>query len=307
MVVGVLVTGKIGLGLPGSGGDWEPCIDPTDECYQWGDYAKVYFKDEERDDVGTCATVEWSSTFARELEDCYSFQEGVHWYGGGETHTQYWTIEKHRRDLAPYVSGDYVTDHGGVVEKYWLTSNGAAIVVDTDVPLFVSVNTTRPHQICFIAKDRDPFVERSPLTFRYHWCVGPDVKMTHQTAMMTYFETPTGIPDERMLIEPLWSTWAEYKEDVNQSIVIDFAKRVVSEGFRNSSHIEIDDNWETCYGQVTFNPQKFPDAKSMVDEIKDMNMRVTLWIHPFVNYGIQLQIIITQRASGIFPENDLVF
>lgn len=249
----------------------------------------MYFK-EERDAEGTCASIEWTSTFARELEDCYELQEGVHWYGGGETHTQFWPIEKLSRKKSAFVPGDFLQNndyyYGGVVEKYWLSSNGAAIVIDADAPLFVSVNTTHPNRICFSAKDRDPYVPREPLTFRYHWCAADDVKVVHQNVMANYFEKPTGIPDEEMLIRPLWSTWAEYKVDVNQSIVLDFARKVVSEGFGNSSHIEIDDNWESCYGQEVFNPDKFPNPRAMVDEIKTMNMRVTAWVHPFVNYGM---------------------
>lgn len=62
-----------------------------------------------------------------------------------------------------------------------------------------------------------------------------------------------------MLLYPYFSTWAQYKRDVNQSIVIDFAQQIVSRGFEASSHIQIDDNWETCYGEGAFDPIKFPD------------------------------------------------
>ena len=37
------------------------------------------------------------------------------------------------------------------------------------------------------------------------------------------------------------------------------ARRMRQEGYTINSHIEIDDNWESCYGQAEFNPQKFPD------------------------------------------------
>jgi len=86
-----------------------------------------------------------------------------------------------------------------------------------------------------------------------------------------------------MLIRPFWSTWAQYKTEVNQSIVLDFAKKIKEEGFEQSSHVEIDDHWETCYGEAVFNPAKFPDAAAMVQELKAMDLRVTLWIHPFIN------------------------
>jgi hypothetical protein len=48
---------------------------------------------------------------------------------------------------------------------------------------------------------------------------------------------------------------------VNQSTDIDFAKRIQSEGFEQSSHVQIDDDWDSCYGEARFNTNKFPDAK----------------------------------------------
>ena len=31
---------------------------------------------------------------------------------------------------------------------------------------------------------------------------------------------PQGTPDERMLVDPIWSTWAQFKTNINQSAVI---------------------------------------------------------------------------------------
>ena len=84
-------------------------------------------------------------------------------------------------------------------------------------------------------------------------------KDVHQRAISKYYAKPSGIPDERMLLQPFWSTWAEYKTAVNQTIVLDLANRLIEEGFANSSHVEIDDKWETCYGEAEFDTTKFPD------------------------------------------------
>lgn len=63
-----------------------------------------------------------------------------------------------------------------------------------------------------------------------------------------------------MILRPFWSTWAQYHAAINQSLVIEYAQRLISEGFNLNSHIEIDDNWETCYGEHVFNTQKFPNV-----------------------------------------------
>jgi len=93
---------------------------------------------------------------------------------------------------------------------------------------------------------------------------------------------PSNVPDELMFRHPIWSTWARYKTEINQSLVIQFAQEILDNGFMNSQ-LEIDDDWETCYGEMQFSPAKFPDPKGMVDTLKQMGFRVTLWVHPFVN------------------------
>ena len=85
-----------------------------------------------------------------------------------------------------------------------------------------------------------------------------------------------------MMTYPVWSTWAEYKQDINQSVVLDFAHAIKEQGFR-ASQVEVDDNWEQCYGDATFDPVKFPDPGGMVREVQALGSRVTLWIHPFIN------------------------
>ena len=53
-----------------------------------------------------------------------------------------------------------------------------------------------------------------------------------------------------MFSYPVWSTWAQYKTDINESTIIKFAEDIVNYGF-NNSHLEIDDKWENCYSQIS--------------------------------------------------------
>ena len=66
-----------------------------------------------------------------------------------------------------------------------------------------------------------------------------------------FLAKPTGIPDERMFERPVWSTWAQYKADINTSVVKQFAAEIRDNGFQDSQ-LEIDDNWEVCYGDAVF-------------------------------------------------------
>jgi myogenesis-regulating glycosidase len=73
-----------------------------------------------------------------------------------------------------------------------------------------------------------------------------------------------------------------YKRDINQTIVMNFATEIIDNGY-NNSQIEIDDDWETCYGELVWDLKKFPDPAKMVADLKAMGFRVTMWIHPFMN------------------------
>lgn len=63
---------------------------------------------------------------------------------------------------------------------------------------------------------------------------------------------------------------------------MNFANEIIDNGY-NNSQIEIDDDWETCYGELVFDQKKFPDPAQMVVDLKAMGFRVTMWIHPFMN------------------------
>ena len=138
---------------------------------------------------------------------------------------------------------------------------------------------------------------------------GETFKDVHQRALAKFYKRPLAIPDERMLVEPIWSTWATYGGEVNQSAVLTMAHRIVKEGLSRSSHIEIDDIWEICYGDHAFGP-KFPDPVGtsvivlvpfildskfrgvtrnflvgMTAKLRQLGFRSTVWMGPFVHMG----------------------
>ena len=100
----------------------------------------------------------------------------------------------------------------------------------------------------------------------------------------------------QMFTHPVWSSWAQYKTEINESVILQFAQDIVHHGF-NNSQLEIDDNWESCYGDAVFDPQKFPDPTRMVSAIKELGFRTTLWIHPFINTECQAY------SEAAFPPN----
>ncbi|XP_055389958.1 myogenesis-regulating glycosidase [Condylostylus longicornis] len=81
---------------------------------------------------------------------------------------------------------------------------------------------------------------------------------------------------------PLFIDQNSVETEVNETNVKDYANKIISNQF-NNSQFEIDDDWEDCYGALTFRKNKFPDIKKLTDWLKEKGFRVTLWIHPFIN------------------------
>ncbi len=93
---------------------------------------------------------------------------------------------------------------------------------------------------------------------------------------------PSSSPSFFLLSHPIYSTWAEYKQGVDQEKVLSYARGVLERGFPVGT-LEIDDKWEVHYGDFSFDAQKFPDPSSMVRALHDMGFSATLWVYPFVN------------------------
>ena len=92
---------------------------------------------------------------------------------------------------------------------------------------------------------------------------------------------PKQIPDASVFKYPIWTTWARYKARVNQEKVLKYA-REISDRCLPRSVMEIDDRWQVSYGDLRFDPKKFPDPVGMVEELHAMGFKVTTWVHPFV-------------------------
>lgn len=182
----------------------------------------------------------------------------VNWYGGNQQRFQYYPIQKMTHKHNSYVTKEEMNQ--AVAERYWLNSNGVFIHVDNDAPLFIDQNNEHPGFLCLQAKRALPYdIYHPTFDFRYHVGIGLEARAAHRQAVAKFLGKPTGHPDEKMVREPVWSTWARYKREVNEEVVKKFAKEIIDHGFKGQ--FELDDNWEVCYGALTFDTKKFPDIK----------------------------------------------
>ena len=139
-------------------------------------------------------------------------------------------------------------------------------------------------------------IRNDTVEMRYTLCAESDAKTMYQAMAGRFWKLPNNIPDEKMLSYPVWSSWAQYKTEINESVIIGFAEEIIRRGF-NHSHLEIDDNWEVCYGDAVFDDDKFPDPARMVARLNDLGFRTSLWIHPFINVECE------SYAEAAYPPN----
>ncbi|KAF5301695.1 hypothetical protein FQR65_LT08782 [Abscondita terminalis] len=267
------LTGEIGVNLTKN---LVPC-DLIKNCFEIGDnrlHINTHIKNG--------FTILWTSNnVANVFEDCFNL-DPYHWYGGPERFYQEWPIEK--LTLTNFANVLQEDQWGAVVEPYWLNSAGAYIFVNERVPLFINQNTpTSSNKVCFSAKVTSPYSpQRERVILQYTLVARDNARNAHLHAVENFLGKPTGHPNFKMIERPIWSTWARYKRDVNDQVVREFTKEIADHGYADGQ-LEIDDDWEDCYGALAFRESKFADIDETVAYIKSLNFRVTLWIHPFIN------------------------
>ncbi|XP_021236199.1 uncharacterized family 31 glucosidase KIAA1161-like [Numida meleagris] len=225
-------------------------------------------------DTVMCYRVRWEELAAGPAVEHTMFWEDAHWYGGSEMSTQHWPIRlAGYQEPVPYVTSDVYSfrdSFGGILERYWLSSKAAAIKINDSVPFHLGFNATE-RSLFFQARYKDspykpppgqqPFPELS-----YRVCVGSDVTSIHKYMVRRYFNKPSKIPAENAFRYPIWSTWALYKNDIDQDKLLRFAEKIKKYRF-NCSHIEIDDMYTQAYGDFDFDPVKFPNVTEMFGEL----------------------------------------
>lgn len=267
------------------------CVDPGGGlCLEWSNFLQLVVRESWIDD-NACQRILWKALSPLAIPvNCFSLKDAS-WYGGAALYSQRWPIEKAHMDMQPYVSQDILSNKypqgfiiGSVMERYWINSLGAGIIVDQSVPLHVSLNANNDYQMCFKADYEDgaffPNPDGQLPVLSYTVCKSKNVRHAHTFLYKKCFDIPMSAPDERMMSKPIWSTWALFKTAVDQAKVLQLAADINKYEFPNS-HIEIDDMYSTHYGEFDFNSKKFRNSHQMIGQLKEMGFRVTVWIVPF--------------------------
>lgn len=221
-----------------------------------------------------------------------------YWYGHGELINQQWPLNRIMLQQAPMHTFDNSnTGLSGVMTPAWFSSKGALIIAD--FPVEVGINQPPAdyprYKWSFSSEGRGPFDQRpfhdsnnlgdGLFTFKGNTL---DLKfsftenaVTAYEKLVEYFGHPTETPPESLFEKPTWTTWARYKTAIDQEVVLQYADDIIKNDYPYNV-LEIDDRWQVHYGDLNFDPQRFPDPKQMIDQLHTKGFKVTSWVIPFL-------------------------
>lgn len=241
----------------------------------------------------------------------------AHWYGGGGLVHQQWPLEKLAQQMAPFITSDNGnTGLLGILEPFWWNSEGQGVLVEGDemevgfnAPKNVELlphsftdaipNDLRPRLAAECETEGTLHIRGSGLTLRFFDL--PDPRAVVETFWQQLQLSPP-LP-AHLMDKPLWTTWANFKNDISQEIILDFADAIQRYGF-GASVFGIDAKWQAVFGDTHFDPSRFPNPRLMVDQLQQHNMAVTLWSIPFFMEGSEHFATATQRGYVIRREDE---
>ena len=229
-------------------------------------------------------------------ESQIAFELIGHWYGHGELLHQRLPLERLMLPLSPFETFDNgPAGQSCKLTPAWYSSTG--ILIRAESPLSVGINqppAEYPRYEWSLGAEKGPFAHRpfvdeknegdGLITFQ-----GQDLQLDiafTQNARAAFQQLvnavghPSQIPPQELFSKPTWTTWARYKTEVSQAVVMQFADEIIQNGYLYGA-LEIDDRWQKHYGDIAFDPERFPNPKAMIAALHEKGFKVTAWVIPF--------------------------
>jgi hypothetical protein len=211
------------------------------------------------------------------------------WYGHGERIIQPWPLDRLPVIAEPLMPYDHGRGGSGcIATPLWFNASGAGLLAleeDSELEMTLDLGGDGLLRIAArlpepaIAFDLDaPLPDRGPL-LALDILLADDVPAAHALAIGELGH-PTSAPPADLIARPIWTTWARYKMAVTQADVLAFAEDIVAHDYPRSV-MEIDDRWQSVYGECAWDRAKFPEPCAMIDRLHELGFKVTLWVPPF--------------------------
>ncbi|XP_049871882.1 myogenesis-regulating glycosidase isoform X2 [Pectinophora gossypiella] len=289
------------------------------ECLEWLNTLRFYLKCLPHDpgaDNTTCYSVHWKAL--REdisPNDCFDYTDTkVHWYGGGQSLNISWPINSGSIDYTPFITGDIQKSQwGNALTRYLINSKGAAIIIDDETPLYVSINAGKK-EICFKAK-YDDFAFANRFTefaeMKYNICTSRDMKSlhssihSHQRAPLWDGLKPADMQTlDSLISEPVWQIAPRFKHELQAETISKYTEDVINLGFLKQGHVLINEHWQNEIGDLTVDRSRFQTLNETVDKLHRRGFKVAFTVQPFIstesnNFAecVQKRLLISERSS----------
>jgi myogenesis-regulating glycosidase len=247
--------------------------------------------------------------------DCFDWSDTkVHWYGGGQSVKVTWPLNTGSIQYTPFVTGEmHKSQWGNVLSRYLINSKGAAIIIDEETPLHISVNAENK-EICLQAK-YDDFAFANRFTefaeMKYNICTSKDMKSLH-SSIHSHRRAPLwdGLKPEDMktleslISEPVWQIAPRFKDELQVETISNYTEDVINLGFLKQGHVLINEFWQNKIGDLTVDTTRFKALDVTVDKLHRRGFKVAFTVQPFistesVNFAecVQKRLLISERSS----------
>jgi len=215
----------------------------------------------------------WLLAYSGDLQPALAFRlepSGL-WYGGGfqgDRSPQVFPLN--RAHIAPR---RFLAEGASQGTPVWYATKGIALWIRTPHDFEYSINQS----------DNGLLVISMPEASSVTWdlVIARNIRDVVRSVVRE-IGWPISTPPADYFRLPIYTTWVEHKTEVSQAKVLEYAK-AIRDNKLPAGVIEIDDKWESKYGDMQFDAAKFPDPRAMTAELHRLGFRVTLWMHTFVN------------------------
>ncbi|XP_053611451.1 myogenesis-regulating glycosidase isoform X2 [Plodia interpunctella] len=301
-----------------------PCL-PDDrhkdgsECLEWLHTLRFYLKSLPHDpgvDNTTCYSVHWKA-LKKDVypNDCFDWADTkVHWYGGGQSLNLTWPLDNGSIDYTPFITGDIQKNQwSNVLTRYLINTKGAALIIDDETPLQISVNKDQK-AICIRAQF-DEFAYANRLTefpeMRYNICTSRDIKSLHSSihnhrrAPLWDGLKPADMASlESLISEPVWQIAPRFKWELTSETISKYTEDVINLGFLKQGHVLINEFWQNEIGDLAVDTSRFSTLNETVDKLHRRGFKVAFTVQPYIstesaNFAecVQKRLLVSERSS----------
>ena len=162
-----------------------------------------------------CVNLVWENllTHLHVPKDCYDIDYGL-WYGLPNFKGSFWPLDLSRVDIEPMPFQPFHEKVlGQILEGYWLSTEGIAIIAHQDLPYKISFNSGNNSRLCLTLDVVKLSAVKVYPDMNYTLCQGPDIKQTFVATRNLFFPNSSAINySEHNLSKILWTFQDTYDD-----------------------------------------------------------------------------------------------